>query len=145
MRSTVSITLEVDCLLITSSTDGWLLNQPAARLLRTPASIEATDESRTTAPLVLRTMMASYCDARSSCALVPMVMARSLPSNSPTGPTALLLAMAVRTSSMDNPIEASAIGLMRTRIAGCSAPLTLTSATPSTWDRRWAMTVSAAS
>ena len=128
-----------------SSTEGWRLNQPAARLSRTPGWTEATDDSRTTAPLVLRTMMASYCGGRSSCVLVPMAMARSLPSNSPTGPTALLLAMAVRTSSVDNPIEASAIGLTRTRSAGCSAPLTLTSATPSTWDRRWAMTVSAAS
>ncbi len=59
MRSTVSITLELDCLLITSSTEGWPLNQPAERLLRTPASIEATAESRTTVPLALRTMMGS--------------------------------------------------------------------------------------
>ena len=74
-----------------------------------------------------------------------MVIARSAPSNTPTGPAALELAMAVRTSSMDKPMEASAIGLTRTRIAGCSAPLTLTSATPGTWDSRCATTVSAAS
>ena len=74
-----------------------------------------------------------------------MLIARSPPSNIPTGPIPLLLAIAVRTSSMFNPIEASAIGSTRTRIAGCSAPLTLTSATPSIWERRWAITVSAAS
>ena len=33
--------------------------------------------------------------------------------------------MAVRTSSSESPIEASATGLTRTRIAGCSAPLTV--------------------
>ena len=76
---------------------------------------------------------------------MPIVIERSLPSNTPSGPAALLLAIAVRTSSMESPIEASAIGLTRTRIAGCSAPLTLTSATPSTCERRWAITVSAAS
>ena len=74
-----------------------------------------------------------------------MVTARSSPSNTPIGPVALELAMAVRTSSSDSPIEASATGLTRTRIAGCSAPLTVTSATPSIWDRRWTITVSAAS
>ena len=47
---------------------------------------------------------------------------------------------AVRTSSMLTPIEAIATGLTRMRIAGCSAPLTVTSATPSTWAMRWAMT-----
>ena len=66
MRSTVSITLEVGLLVDHSSTDGWPLNQPAERLLRTPASTEATDASRTTAPLALRTMMASYSGATSS-------------------------------------------------------------------------------
>ncbi len=74
-----------------------------------------------------------------------MVTARSLPSSTPIGPAALVLAIAVRTSSMERPIEASAIGLTRTRIAGCSAPLTLTSATPSICDRRCTITVSAAS
>ena len=54
------ITLEFACLLITSSTDGRPLNQPAERLLRTPASMDATDESRTTAPFALRTMTGSY-------------------------------------------------------------------------------------
>ncbi len=59
MRSTVSITLAVDCLVMTSSTEGWPLYQPAARLLRTPASIEATDDSRTTVPLAVRTTIGS--------------------------------------------------------------------------------------
>ena len=47
---------------------------------------------------------------------------------------ALALEIAVRTSSSAMPMEASATGLTRTRIAGCSAPLTVTSATPSTCD-----------
>ena len=46
-------------------------HQPAARLLRTPGSTDAIDESRTTAPLALRTMMASYSGARSNCGLLP--------------------------------------------------------------------------
>ena len=59
MRSTVSITLELACFWITSRTEGWPLNQLAERLLRTPASIEATAESRTTVPLALRTTIGS--------------------------------------------------------------------------------------
>jgi hypothetical protein len=59
MRSTVSITLAVDCLLMINSTEGWPLNQAAVRLLRTPDSIEATAESRTTVPLTLRTTIGS--------------------------------------------------------------------------------------
>jgi hypothetical protein len=43
------------------------------------------------------------------------------------------------------PMEASATGLTRIRIAGCSAPFTLTSATPDTWAIRCAMTESATS
>ena len=46
---------------------------------------------------------------------------------------------------MLTPIEAMATGLTRMRIAGCSAPLTVTSATPSTCAMRCAMTVSAMS
>jgi hypothetical protein len=57
----------------------------------------------------------------------------------------LLLAIAMRTSSIDSPIDASAIGLTRMRMAGCSAPLTLTSATPSICESRCTITVSAAS
>src|SRR5258708_39435350 len=49
--STVSITLAVESLVITSSTEGCWLYQPADSLLRTPGSIEATAERRTTAPL----------------------------------------------------------------------------------------------
>ena len=63
----------------------------------------------------------------------------------PSGASALALAIAMRTSSMLSPMEASSMGLTRTRMAGCSAPLTVTSATPSTCEMRWAMTVSAAS
>jgi hypothetical protein len=74
-----------------------------------------------------------------------MLMARPSPSMAPSGPAALALATAVRTSSMLSPMEASATGLRRMRTAGCSAPLTLTSPTPSTCDRRCAITVSAAS
>ena len=46
-------------MLITSSTEGWPLNQPAERLLRTPASIEATEDNRTTVPFALRTTIGS--------------------------------------------------------------------------------------
>ena len=42
-------------------------------------------------------------------------------------------------------MAASWAGSTRTRIAGCSAPATVTSPTPSTWEMRWAITVSAAS
>ena len=145
MRSTVSMTLESLALVTTSSTDGCRLYQPKERLLRTPGSIEAMAESRTTVPLTVRTTSGSYSDAARSWSLMPMVMARPSPSNTPTGPAALELAMEVRTSSMDRPIEASASGLTRTRIAGCSAPLTLTSATPSICASRWATTLSATS
>ena len=50
MRSTVSMTLASACLVMTSSTEGWRLNQAAERLLRTPCSTEAMAESRTTVP-----------------------------------------------------------------------------------------------
>ena len=63
----------------------------------------------------------------------------------PSALAALALEMALRTSSRLTPIEATATGLTRTRIAGCSAPLTVTSATPSTWAMRCAMTLSATS
>src|SRR5262249_8060946 len=142
---TVSITLESADLVITSSTEGLPLYQPKERLLRTPGSIDATAESFTTVPLDMRTTSGSYSVAARSWSLVLMVTARPSPSNTPSGPAALVLAIEVRTSSIDNPIEASAIGLTRTRIAGCSAPLTLTSATPSICDRRCATTLSAAS
>ena len=63
----------------------------------------------------------------------------------PSGASALALVIATRTSSTLSPIDDSSMGLARTRMAGCSAPATVTSATPSTWEMRWAMTVSAAS
>src|SRR4051812_101330 len=53
--------------------------------------------------------------------------------------------MAARTASSDSPIAESRSGCNLTRIAGCSAPLTFTSATPSTCAIRWAITVSATS
>ncbi len=80
-----------------------------------------------------------------SWSLVAIVCTCCGPSKAPFGPAALALTIAARTSSMPSPIEASATGLTRTRIAGCSAPLTVTSATPPTWEMRWAMTVSATS
>ena len=76
---------------------------------------------------------------------MPMVTARLAPSKVPSGPTALELAIAVRTSSMLRPMAASRAGSTRTRIAGCSEPATVTSATPSTWLSRCAITLSAAS
>jgi hypothetical protein len=60
MLSTVSITLEVESLVITSSTDGEWLYQPYDCVLRTPGSIVAISESRTTVPLALRTTTGSY-------------------------------------------------------------------------------------
>ena len=59
-----------------------------------------------------------------------------LPSKVPIGPDELVLVIADRTSSMLKPIAASRVGSARTRIAGCSEPATVTSATPSTWLRR---------
>jgi hypothetical protein len=59
MLSTVSMTLELACLVMTNSTEGSLLNQAAARLLRTPGTIDAIAESRTTVPLALRTTIGS--------------------------------------------------------------------------------------
>ena len=76
---------------------------------------------------------------------MPIVVARLSPSNAPIGPAALELEMAVRTSSMANPIADSRAGSTRTRIAGCSEPATVTSATPATCDKRWAIMLSAAS
>ena len=74
-----------------------------------------------------------------------MAMACMGPSMMPSGASALALVIATRTSSMLSPMEESSIGLTRTRMAGCSAPPTVTSATPSTCEMRWATTVSAAS
>ena len=60
MRSTVSMTLALPCLVMISSTEGSRLNQPADRLLRTPALIEATLDSRITVPLTVFTTTGSY-------------------------------------------------------------------------------------
>ena len=74
-----------------------------------------------------------------------MVVDRSLPSSTPSGLCAFAPAIAVRTCSSEMPAAAIAPGLTRTRTAGCSAPLTVTSATPDTCAMRCATTVSAAS
>ncbi len=143
-RSATSMTLASPCLVMKSSTEGWRLNQPADRLLRTPFVMAATLDRRITVPFTVLTTSGSYSPASRSWSLMPMVTAR-LPSNEPSGPTLLALAIALRTSSMLRPIPASRVGSTLTRIAGCSEPATPTSATPSTWDKRWAITVSAAS
>ena len=62
-RSTVSITLASADLVRTRRIEGWRLNQPNERLLRTPGSIEAIAESRTTVPLAALITSGSYCDA----------------------------------------------------------------------------------
>ena len=62
-RSTVSITLASADLVSTRRIEGWRLYQPNERLLRTPGSIEAMAESRTTVPLAALITSGSYCDA----------------------------------------------------------------------------------
>src|SRR5664279_1159770 len=143
MRSTVSMTLALPCLVMISNTEGSRLYQPAERLLRTPGVIEATVERRMTVPLMVFTTSGSYSVAMRSWSLMPMVTARALPSKVPIGPTALELAIALRTSSMLKPMDDNRIGSTLTRNAGCSEPATVTSATPSTCDRRCAITLSA--
>ena len=139
------MTLASACLVMISNTEGERLYQPAERLLRTLARMVAMLESRMTVPLTVFTTTGSYWFAFRSWLLMPMVVARSGPSKEPSGPTALELAIAVRTCSIDTPMAASRVGSTRTRIAGCSEPATVTSATPCTWLSRWAMTLSAAS
>ncbi len=145
MRSTVSITLAFACLVMISSTDGSLLNQPADKLLRTLGRIEATVDRRITVPSTVFTTSGSYSPAVRSWSLMPMLTARLTPSKVPIGPTALELAIAVRMSSRLTPMAAMRAGSTRTRIAGCSEPATVTSPTPSTCASRCAITVSAAS
>ncbi len=101
--------------------------------MRTLGSIEAIVDRRITVPSTVFTTSGSYSLAVRSWSLMPMVTPRLAPSKVPSGPTALALAIAVRTSSMLTPMAAMRAGLTRTRIAGCSAPVTVTSATPSTW------------
>ncbi len=145
MRSTVSITLAPACLVMLMRIAGWRLNHAAARLLRVDCSTVAIEPSRVTAPFADLTTISRYSRGSRIWVLVPMTSATPSLSNAPSGPAALALTIARRTSSRLIPIEAIATGLTRTRIAGCSAPLTLASATPSIWDSRWAMTVSAMS
>ena len=67
------------------------------------------------------------------------------PSNEPSWDEVLALMMALRTSSTPMPMAAMRAGSMVTRIAGCSAPLMVTCATPRTCEMRWAISVSATS
>ena len=60
MRSTVSMTLALPCLVMISSTEGSRLYQPAERLLRTLARIEATVDRRITLPFTVFTTTGSY-------------------------------------------------------------------------------------
>ena len=63
----------------------------------------------------------------------------------PVASVTLALRMAVNTSCAARLAARSAPGFSRTRTAGFSAPLICTWLTPSSWDRRWARMVSAAS
>ena len=143
--STVSITLACGCLVIRSSTAGLPLNQPAARVLRTPWRISATS------PNVIATLLRTVITTRAkssnvcNCALVASISLWRMPSNVPKGPKALALTSAKRTASMLMPMLVKRDGSTRTLMAGCSAPLTVTSATPLIWAMRWAMTLSAMS
>ena len=145
MRSTVSMTLASACLVIWRRTAGCRLYQAAERLLRVNSSMVAIEPSSVTAPFADLTTMSRYSRGSRICALVAMTSATPSLSNTPTGPAALALTMARRTSSRLMPIAAIATGLTRTRSAGCSAPFTVTCATPSICEMRCAMTVSAMS
>ena len=96
-------------------------------------------------PPAERTTMRPNSSGSVSWSLVAIVRLWASPSKEPSAESALALAMAVFTASSDRPIAARRRGSSRTRIAGCSAPLTSTSATPSTCATRWATTVSATS
>ena len=143
MWSTVSMMLEFACRVTVSSTAGWRLNQAAEKLLRTPRRTEATSVRRTTVPFALLSTIGLKSRGSQSWPLLPSVTAWPGPSRTPSGPAALALTMALRTSSADRPMAASATGLNWTRTAGCSAPVATTSATPSTCERRCTTTVSA--
>ena len=60
MRSTVSMTLASPCLVMISRTEGSLLNQPAALLLRTLGRMVAMSERRITVPFTVFTTRVSY-------------------------------------------------------------------------------------
>jgi hypothetical protein len=111
-------------------TAGRRLNHDAERLLRVDCSMVAIEPSRVTAPFADLTTMSRYSRGSRIWVLVPMVQATLSLSNTPSGPVALALMIARRTSSRLIPIDAIATGLTRTRIVGCFAPLTLASATP---------------
>ena len=144
-RSTVSMTLASGCLVTMRRTLRSLLYQPAARRLLTPLATSATSDSLTVVPFLLRTTMAPKSSGVVSRSVVASVSVRSGPSKEPIAWPTLLLPIAVRTASTESPMAASRCGSMRTRTAGWAAPLTVTSATPSTWLIFWAITVSAAS
>ena len=64
---------------------------------------------------------------------------------SPVGWVILALLMVERMLSIETPAEAAAAGSTCTRTAGCSAPVTITCATPSTRAMRGEMMLSTAS
>ena len=144
-RSTVSITLASFCLVMMSSTAGWLLNHAADRAFRVASSTSARSDSRTLLPLAVLMMMVRNSAAVRICGLIAMNSLCCAPENMPVGASGLALTIAVRTSSLAIPAAASAPGLKRMRTAGWSAPLTLTCPTPCTCAMRCAMIVSATS
>ena len=96
-------------------------------------------------PLGARRTSELYSEAFWNWLLTLMISDWRAPSNMPTGASAAPLAIAVRICSSEMPDAAMTAGSTSTRTAGCSAPLTTTSATPSTCDSRCTSTVSAAS
>ena len=147
MRSTVSMTLASACLVMISSTAGCRLNQAAERVLRTPCSTlgDVAEPDRrcrcatsTTMVLVFRGRAQLVVGADGDRRAVGAVerAERRLRVGAGDRGAHVLQADAHR---------GERAGLTRTRIAGCSAPLTVTSATPSTCAMRCAMTLSAAS
>ena len=66
MRSTVSMTFASACLVMMRRTEGSLLNQPAARLLRTLGVMVAMFDRRITVPFTVLTTSGLYSlDSRS--------------------------------------------------------------------------------
>ena len=76
---------------------------------------------------------------------MPALSAMAPPSISPAGWVTLAAAMAPRMVSSEIPADDTAAGSTCTRMAGCSAPVTTTCATPFTRAMRGDSTVSTAS
>ena len=145
MRSTVSMTLASACLVTVTSTAGRPSYQAAERELRVPCSMLARAPSFTVVPSPVRMTRLAKPSGRRICSLVAIVTASSGQSIMPTGESVLVAATAALTSSRAMPWAAMRPGSRRMRTAGCSAPFRRTSATPSSREIRWAITVSAAS